>query len=410
MRKEKVDVLIIGAGPAGSVSAGIIQKSGLKVMVVEKMRFPRFVIGESLLPRTMEALEDAGLLDKIKSMNFQEKFGAKFVRGDEVCDYNFSDQHTKGWNWTWQVPRADFDLALIEEVQKKGTHVFFESEVIDIKFFPDHSITIIQSAEGITEIEAKFIIDASGYGRVIPKMFHLDKPSSIKTRKTIFNHFKDELRNEFEEANRITIIVHKPEVWIWVIPFSNGNTSVGFVGNTEFFDMFEGTNKDILKEIIALEPYIARRFENFDIQMETQSIEGWSVTIDKFYGDGFVLVGNVTEFLDPVFSSGVTLAVSSAQRAAHLVVDKLNGREVNWEKEYQKPTEYGVNAFRTYVEGWYDGTLHTIFFAKNQNQEIKNQICSVLAGYVWDESNPFINDHYSKVTNLAMAIKILEKA
>ena len=110
MKTEKVDVLVIGAGPAGSVAAAIVNKYGLNVKMVEKLKFPRFVIGESLLPRSMDAFEEAGFLPALKAKGFQEKFGAKFVRGEEVCDFNFSDQHTKGWNWTWQVPREDFDF------------------------------------------------------------------------------------------------------------------------------------------------------------------------------------------------------------------------------------------------------------------------------------------------------------
>src|ERR1700709_1293160 len=107
MKTEKVDVLVIGAGPAGSVAASIINKAGFKVQIVEKQKFPRFVIGESLLPRCMEALEEAGFLDAVKAAGFQEKFGAKFVKGDKVSDFNFSDQFSKGWNWTWQVPRGN---------------------------------------------------------------------------------------------------------------------------------------------------------------------------------------------------------------------------------------------------------------------------------------------------------------
>ena len=105
MKQESVDVLVIGAGPAGTVAASIINKAGYRVKIVEKLKFPRFVIGESLLPRCMEALDEAGFLDAVKENGFQEKFGAKFVKNGKVCDYFFADQFTKGWSWTWQVPR-----------------------------------------------------------------------------------------------------------------------------------------------------------------------------------------------------------------------------------------------------------------------------------------------------------------
>jgi len=123
MKTEQVDVLVIGAGPAGTVAASIVNKAGYKVKIVEKMKFPRFVIGESLLPRCMEALEEAGFLDAVKAKGFQDKSGAKFVKNGVVCDYSFSDQFTKGWTWTWQVPRAEFDKTLADTVEQMGVPV-----------------------------------------------------------------------------------------------------------------------------------------------------------------------------------------------------------------------------------------------------------------------------------------------
>ena len=149
---SKIDVLVIGAGPAGSVSAAMIHKAGLSVRVVEREKFPRFVIGESLLPRCMEVLEDAEFLDAVKAKKFQEKFGAKFMKEDKVSDFNFSDQFSNGWTWTWQVQRAEFDLTLISDVQRRGVPVDFETTVTAIEFLPDESsITTVEKKDGTTE-------------------------------------------------------------------------------------------------------------------------------------------------------------------------------------------------------------------------------------------------------------------
>ncbi|HMJ45759.1 MAG TPA: hypothetical protein VK498_00420, partial [Ferruginibacter sp.] len=121
---------------------------------------------------------------------------------------------------------------------------------------------------------------------------------------------------------------------------------------------------------------------------------------------GFVLTGNVTEFLDPVFSSGVTLATVSSQLAANLVIRKLKGEEIDWNKEYTEPMMQGINTFRSYVMAWYEGTLDTIFFVDKPNLNIKNMICSVLAGYVWDLSNPYVKHHTTALTKLARLIQI----
>ena len=407
MNTEKVDVLVIGAGPSGTVAASIVNKAGFKVKIVEKLQFPRFVIGESLLPRCMEALTEAGFVDALKEKGFQEKFGAKFVKDGKTCDYFFADQFTPGWNWTWQVPRAEFDKTLADTVEKMGVPVCYETTVTHIVFNGASSLTTIEDNKGNqSTIEAKFIIDGSGYGRVIPKLFNLDKPSNLAPRKALFSHTVDTKRSLDDEPNRITIVVHRPGVWIWVIPFSNGITSLGFVGNPEFFKQYEGNDEQQLRTLIASEPYLSERFKDVALVFAPKVLESWSTTTDKFYGDGFVLTGNVTEFLDPVFSSGVTLATVSSQMAAHLVIRKLNGESIDWEKEYMQPVMQGVNTFRSYVMAWYEGTLDTIFFAEKQNLEIKNMICSVLAGYVWDKTNPYVKEHDTALTKLARLINL----
>ena len=407
MPTEKTDVLVIGAGPAGTVAASIINKAGFKVRIVEKQKFPRFVIGESLLPRCMEALEEAGFLEAVKAKGFQEKFGAKFVKNGKVCDYLFADQFTPGWNWTWQVPRGEFDKTLADTVEAMGVPVSYETSVTAIKFDGSNSVTTIEDKAGNKSlIEARFIVDGSGYGRVIPKLFNLDKPSNLVPRKALFTHTVDNKRSMDDEPNRITIIVHAYGIWVWVIPFSSGVTSLGFVGDPEFFKQYAGTDEEQLRALIAAEPYLSERFEGVEFVFEPKVLESWSSTTEKFYGEGFVLTGNVTEFLDPVFSSGVTLATVSSQMAAHLVVRKLNGETIDWHNEYTVPMMQGVNTFRSYVMAWYEGTLDTIFFADNQVPSIKSMICSVLAGYVWDTTNPYVKDHQTALHKLAHIISL----
>lgn len=351
----------------------------------------------------MEALDEAKFLDAVKAKNFQQKDGAKFVMDGKICDFNFSQQFTPGWQWTWQVPRAEFDKTLADECERMGIPIAYETEVVNVQIFDDHSLTTVKTKEGTVEtIQARFIVDGSGYGRVLPRLFGLDKPSNQPPRKTVFCHMTDPNRNAAAEPSRITIYVHDPKTWIWVIPFSNGNTSVGYVGDPEFFDKYSGTPTEIYRQLLAAEPELKERFSNADLVWpEPRMLQSWSSSTDTFYGKGFVLTGNVTEFLDPVFSSGVTLASVSAQIAGKLVIRQLKGEQVDWENEYQKPMQRGVDVFRTYVNGWYDGDLFNIFFAENPNPEIMSQICSVLAGYVWDESNPFVKQHEKNMRTLS---------
>ncbi|MBP6335437.1 MAG: tryptophan 7-halogenase [Bacteroidia bacterium] len=407
MKTESVDVLVIGAGPAGTIAAAMLHKYGHKVKIVEKEKFPRFVIGESLLPRVMDHLEEAGLLEAVKKENFQEKFGAKFVRDGVVCDFNFSEKFSNGWTWTWQVPRARFDKVLADTVEAMGVSIDFQTAVTDIKFSGTDSVTTVIDKDGVEKtIAAKFIVDASGYGRVIPRMFNLDKPSNFESRKTHFAHLTDELRPPGLDGNRITVVVHEMRTWIWIIPFSNGVTSVGYVADPEFFAELPADPEARMRALIAADPTLKDRFKDAETVLPARTIEGYAISTKQLYGEGFVLCGNATEFLDPVFSSGVTFAMESGNRASKLVSKFLKSEEVNWEKEYTEYMMQGINTFRSYVHGWYNGNLHEIFFAKTPNPEIMRQICSVLAGYVWDMENPFVKKHDQVLGTLSRVIRI----
>lgn len=404
------DVLVIGAGPAGSIAASFIHQAGYSVRVVERERFPRFVIGESLLPRCMEVLEEAQLLDAVKQKGFQQKFGARFLKGDLVSDFNFNEQYTKGWNWTWQVPRAEFDQTLIDAAIQKGISVNFETTVTDIEIYANEesTTTVVNNKTGIAEkIHARFIVDASGYGRVIPRLFKLDRPSNLDPRKALFAHIHDENRNNFDDPNRIIVVIYAPGIWVWIIPFSTGITSLGFVGPEKFFSSLPGkSNSEQFQYLINSHAYLQHRFGDQQFIFEARTLQSWSATSEKFNGPGYVLTGNVTEFLDPIFSSGVMFATVSSALASKAVIQKLKGEPVDWVKDYQHVIQQGVDTFRTYVMAWYDGTLDKIFFSNSPDPLIKSQICSVLAGYVWDETNPFVHHHTESIKRLAKLIDI----
>lgn len=403
MNNENVDVLIIGAGPSGSVAAAYLHERGYAIKVVEKNKFPRFVIGESLIPRCMEHFEAVGLIDCLKEKGFEVKEGARFMQGDVVCEFDFSKKYTDGWNWTWQVPRADFDKTLTDELQKRGVDVDFEKEVVAVEFSENgESITTVKNSEGkLSGIAAKFIIDSSGFGRVLPRLLDLDKPSEIPKHSSIFTHVKDIKRPKGWDGHRITFDIVSTSTWLWVIPFSNGITSIGYVGPTEYLETFEGSNEEKLREMMKLSDYYVDRFKDLPYEFEPLMIKNIAKSVKKLYGKGFVLTGNSAEFLDPVFSSGVTFATESAHLAAQLIDKEFQNKEVDWEVDYKEYILEGVNVFSTYVKEWYTGNLQKIFFNKTQNAEIKSQICAVLAGYVWDQSNPFVKNHHRLVKALA---------
>lgn len=406
MNDITVDVLIIGAGPSGCVAAAYLNNNGISCKVVEKSTFPRFVIGESLLPRCMDHFEETGLLDCLMEQGFEIKAGARFLKNDIVCNFDFGKKHTPGWDYTWQVPRAHFDHTLAKEIQKKGVDLSFGQEVTDVVFDEKgHSTTSVKSENG-TEytIKAKFIIDSSGYGRVLPRLLDLDKPSSLDANSAIFTHVKETKRPEGVEGTLITFDVVRDDVWLWVIPFSNGVTSIGFVGPTEFIESYEGTNTEKLKEMLKISDYYYNRLKDQDFLFDPYIIKNYSKAVKQLYGKGYALTGNSAEFLDPVFSSGVTFATESGLKSAKLITKELKGETVDWEEEYTGYIMRGVDVFRTYVKEWYTGNLQKIFFHRPENPVIKEQICAVLAGYVWDESNPFVKNHNRLVKTVAKVI------
>jgi flavin-dependent dehydrogenase len=406
---KTVDVVVIGAGPAGTVAASYLKKQGYDVTILEKEKFPRFQIGESLLPCCMEHLEEAGLLEAVKARNFQKKTGAAFMRGDKRCEFFFSEQFTDGWAWTWQVKRADFDSTLADATRDKGVEVNFECEVLSVTCSAAVQTLEYKSADGNThKIEARFIIDSSGYGRVLPRLFDLSKPSSFTPRGAIFSHLED--INRTEEASN-NIFVHSFDnnrSWIWAIPFSDGSTSVGIVGDKEKIMELAENDGEQYKTFIREFQDLNGRFKNSELKFEPRHILGYSVGVKKMFGEGFVLSGNSTEFLDPIFSSGVTFATASGLLSAKMVHKHLQGETVNWQKDYEEVVQGGINVFRSYVAGWYTGDFQTIVFAKEIDMEIKNQICSVLAGYVWDQTNPFVKKHDTILPTLAKVIKMKE--
>ena len=405
MNKEFVDVLIIGAGPSGSIAASYLNNNNIKVKVLEKSFFPRFVIGESLIPRCMDHFDEAGLLDCIKSMNFEKKKGARFIRDNQVCNFDFSKKFTEGWDWTWQVPRADFDNALAQEMIKNGVDVEFGSEVTNVVFNENTSTTTIKDKQGnLRYIEAKFIIDSSGYGRVLPRILGLEKPSEIPKTLSIYTPVEDINRPEGEEGTIITFDIVKQKVWLWVIPFSNGKTSIGYVGPTEFIESYGDNTTEALQKMMQLSKHYKNRFEGVDYLFEPKKIKNFSKSVTKLHGKGFALTGNSAEFLDPVFSSGVSFATESAILAAKLAIKELNNETVNWEKEYADYIKSGVSVFATYVKEWYTGNLQTLFFHQPENPEVKEKICAVLAGYVWDQENPFVKKHDRAIKSMAYLI------
>jgi flavin-dependent dehydrogenase len=391
MNGNESDVLIIGAGPAGTVAAALLQREGFRVEIVEKQTFPRFVIGESMLPSSMALLEEAGLLEAVESQGFMRKFGAVFLRGNETCNFDFSNQSAPGWKYTYQVTRAEFDKALADKVEAAGVPIHYGHAVTAVDFREHEARITIETPEHQTRVAAtKFVLDCSGYGRVLPRLLDLDQPSSFPPRDAIFTHVVGDRRPVDREEGKIWVCIHPGGGWIWIIPFANGRTSIGVVGDPDFFRAFPEEPQAQLRAIIESDPNAAPRLAGMKLVFPPVRLSGFACSVKQVCGPRFALVGNATEFLDPIFSSGVALALESSRRAVQLLTRQRRGVAVDWEREYAGFVRHGMDTFRAYVAAWYNEDLQHIFFAPQRDPAIMSQICSVLAGYVWDETNPYV--------------------
>jgi flavin-dependent dehydrogenase len=391
MKTTECDVLIIGAGPAGAAAAALLHRERFSVHVVEKQSFPRFVIGESLLPHCMDLLQEADLLDVVNQQGFLRKCGAVFWQGDQNCNFDFADQFTSGWDYTYQVPRAEFDKALADAVAARGVPIHYRHGVTAAQFDERGPLVTAQAPTGDSiAFQPRFVLDCSGYGRVLPSLLNLEEPSPFPPRQALFTHVRGDRRPAGREEGKIWACLHPEGAWIWIIPFSDGRTSVGVVAEPAFFDRYPGDGEAQLGAILAGDPNAGQRLAGMQVIFPPQWIRGYACAVKRLHGPGFALVGNATEFLDPIFSSGVTLALESASCAARTLTRHLRGEPVDWQTDYADHLMQGINTFRAYVVAWYDSTFPRILFAPQRNPVIMKQICSVLAGYVWDLSNPYV--------------------
>ena len=392
---ERRQVVVIGAGPSGAIAAALLKRKGHDVLVIERQYFPRFSIGESLLSHCLDFVEEAGMLDAVNAAGFQRKNGAAFAWGERYSAFDFGDTFSEGKPTTFQVQRADFDKLLADQAALQGVEIRYGQAIAKVDFSLAKPQLGVQREDGSEyRVEADFVLDASGYGRVLPRLLDLEAPSNFPVRQAVFTHIEDRIDSPTFDREKILITTHptKRDVWFWTIPFSGGRCSVGVVAAAEHF---EGRTDDLdacLRGFIDETPSLAGVLDNAVWDTPARTIGGYSANVKTLHGPGFALLGNAAEFLDPVFSSGVTIAMRSASMAAGVLHRQLSGEQVDWQSEFAEPLKRGVDTFRCYVEGWYAGTFQDVIFYTEGSDDIRRMISSILAGYAWDQRNPFVSE------------------
>lgn len=412
LSQQSTQVAIIGAGPSGSIAAALLKKHNIDCIILEKSTFPRFSIGESLLPACMESIKKAGMLDAVESAGFQYKNGAAFHFNGIFTAFDFTDKFSEGAGTTFQVQRGTFDKVLADSAQDQGVDIRYQHEITDVDISQTKALLSVLDPNGNPyQIEADFVLDASGFGRVLPKLLNLEEPSCLPPRKAIFTHITDNISDDHYDRDKILISVHpkNTKVWYWLIPFSNGTCSFGVVGEPEFFESYPKDSISALKQLAAEEDNLKILLSDAEYPNSCGEIMGYSANVTRLFDRNFALLGNAGEFLDPVFSSGVTIAMKSAELAVDLLIKQFNHEDVNWQTDYSDKLMTGVNAFRCYVEGWYEGSFQNVIFHENPNPKIKQMISAILAGYAWDEENPFVAEPDRRLKVISELCKPLTK-
>ncbi|WP_026286611.1 NAD(P)/FAD-dependent oxidoreductase [Pseudomonas umsongensis] len=392
---ERRQVVVIGAGPSGAIAAALLKRKGHDVLMIERQHFPRFSIGESLLSHCLDFVEEAGMLDAVNAAGFQLKNGAAFAWGDQYSTFDFGETFSNGKPTTFQVQRADFDKLLADQAELQGVDVRYSEAIVSVDFsLAKPQLDVLREDGSQYRVEADFVLDASGYGRVLPRLLDLEAPSNFPVRQAVFTHVEDCIDSPAFEREKILITTHptQRDIWFWTIPFSNGRCSVGVVAAAEHFAGRTENLDDCLRGFIAETPSLAGVLNNAVWDTPARTIGGYSANVKTLHGPGFALLGNAAEFLDPVFSSGVTIAMRSASMAAGVLHRQLQGESVDWQTEFAEPLKRGVDTFRCYVEGWYAGTFQDVIFYQGGTEDIRRMISSILAGYAWDERNPFVSE------------------
>jgi flavin-dependent dehydrogenase len=390
----ETDVLVIGAGPAGSVVGSILARKHHQVTTLEAGTFPRFQIGESLLPRCNDILAEAGLLEAVVARRYQAKKAALFLRGDSRKRFCFAEVFPGQNTQTFQVPRHDFDQTLATQSREYGVDVRFNQRVDAVEFQDGGAVVSATDVESLetTHFRARFVVDCSGYGRVLPRLLQLERPSVLTPRVSLFTWVEGDDRPSGDFEGDIWICIHPRGAWAWIIPFSNGRTSVGLVMEPEVYESVSGCDRDRLFKLLFEDENIKARLHRSTPVLKTVKLQAWSSAVERLHGPRWALTGNAAEFLDPVFSSGVTLALESASRAAALVDGFLRGEAVDWDTDYDAVVLKAVNVFKTFVRAWYAGDLQRVLLFPGKLDDLKRSITAILGGYVLDPNNAFVRE------------------
>ncbi len=405
---KKCDVLVIGANTSGLIASMLCGIKGLDVLCVDKNDKIEPGGVENLSPSCMDVLEELDMLEALEDMDAQYKNGLAFAYNGKYKYFNFFDKSYKGYGSSYQMPKSNFYKVLLKDIHKKGVEVRYKTSVENVDFKKSDVLVHLNDKKGDVSIKAKFILDASG--EVLPRLKKLTKHISFSKTKAYHTTLKLKNTHPFYDNKKIFISAHpkKQSIWFWLTPPQNSVSSLGVVGVSDDLrvkGLNKNENRKILKHLLN-ETIILKDFlKNSSLEKDINQRDIHFKIPTKLCGDRFALLANADELLNPIFCTGTCLSFYSAKLASLAVIKILKNKKCDLQDEYEEPFMHALETFKTYVDGWQSGFLKDVIFAKNPDEEIEKMISSILAGYIYDRKNPYVNKSKSRLKTLANSSK-----
>ena len=379
------DVAIIGGGPAGSTAAGLLARAGRRVIVFEREKFPRFHIGESLLPFSMKAFTRLGLHEKFLRAGFMKKHGGEILGAcsESGTKFYFKDGYRSQTDHAYQVTRSDFDKLLLDHAAECGAEVHEDTSVDRVQFSKDDVELAIRSNGSSHTIQARYVIDASGRASMLGRQFQIKKTYNHLQKLSIFAHYDGVWRAEGIDGT-LTVLLRAIDRWFWLIPLTAERTSIGVVLDSEAFRKSKLSAEDFLEQALAEQPIIAKRMINARRVSQVYVEADFSYRSARLHGDRWLLAGDAAGFIDPIFSSGVFLAVFSGEQCADVLREVLAHprKTKRLFAGYERAVNRAMDIYLRFVDAWYTKEFIEVFLAPRNVLGLAPAVNAVLGGNV----------------------------